>query len=133
MRLLHALYLLLPLSATVLATDASAQGKGKGAGDKRGAVIVQQGHVKKAKKVKVYTSDEAVDITRIVLHEQGYELVRVEQKQDVRIVYYRRGNMGRGKGKGPIMYMVIRPSSERIIIERAPSSLRVQINVQLGY
>jgi hypothetical protein len=125
--------ILLPLAVAVLATDADAQGKGKGNDDKHRHVVVQQGHGKEPKKVKVHTSDEAVDITRVVLREQGYELVRVEQKRDVRIVYYRRGNMGRGKGKGPIMYMVIRPSSERIIIERAPSSVRMQINVRLGY
>jgi hypothetical protein len=96
-------------------------------------VIVQQGHGKRARVKKVHTSDEVVDVTRIVLREHGYELVRVEQRRDVRYVYYRRGNMGRGKGKGPIMFMVVRPSPERIIIERAPSPLLMQINVRLGY
>jgi hypothetical protein len=124
--------LLLPLAAAaVLATDVEAQGKGKGA--KHDHAVVQQGHDKRPKLKKVVTSDDAVDATRIVLREQGYELVRVEQRRDVRVVYYRRGNMGRGKGKGPIMYMVIRPSPDRIIIERAPSGVLMQINVRLGY
>jgi hypothetical protein len=125
--------LLLPIAAAVFATDAHAQGKGKGNGEKHDHVIVQQGHDKRAKAKRVVTSDEAVDATRIVLREHGYELVRVEQRRDTRIVYYRRGNMGRGKGKGPIMYMVVRPSPDRIIIERAPSPLLMQINVRLGY
>jgi hypothetical protein len=124
--------LLVPFAAVLLlATDAQAQGKGKGKGEKHDRVVVQQGHPKGHKR-KV-TSDDAVDVTRIVLREQGYELVRVEQRRDVRVVYYRRGNMGRGRGKGPIMYMIIRPSDDRIIIERAPSPLTVQINVRLGY
>jgi uncharacterized protein (UPF0548 family) len=126
--------LLLPLAATVLTTEVQAQGKGKGKDDKQGhVVVVQQGHAKRPKVKKVHTSDEAVDITRVVLREQGYELVRVEQRGDVRVVYYRRGNMGRGRGKGPIMYMIVRPSPERMIIERAPSAVLVQINVRLGY
>jgi hypothetical protein len=129
--MLHTSHLfLLCFAAVVLATEVEAQGKGKG--DKHGHAIVQQGHERRAK-VKKVTSDEAVDVTRIVLREQGYNLVRVERRRDVRIVYYRRGNMGRGKGKGPIMYMVVRPSPDRIIIERAPSSLLMQINVRLGY
>jgi hypothetical protein len=118
------------LVTATLATGVEAQGKGKG--DKH-RVVVQQGHGKRPKFKKVVTSDEAVDVTRIVLREQGYDLVRVEQRRDVRVVYYRRGNMGRGRGKGPIMYMIVRPSPDRIIIERAPSSLLMQINVRLGY
>jgi len=127
--------LLLPVAAAaLLATPVDAQGKAKGKDDKHGhVVVVQQGHPKGPKAKKVHTSDEAVDITRVVLREQGYELVRVERRADVRVVYYRRGNMGRGRGKGPIMYMIVRPSRDRIIIERAPSALQVQINVRLGY
>jgi hypothetical protein len=119
------------LAAVALAGEVEAQGKGKG--DKHDRVIVPQGHAKRAKVRRVVTSDEAVDVTRDVLREQGYELVRVERRRDVRVVYYRRGNMGRGKGKGPIMYMVVRPSPDRVIIERAPSPLLLQINVRLGY
>jgi hypothetical protein len=124
--------LLLPLAVAVAAGEVEAQGKGKG--EKHGHGIVQQGHPKGGPKVKkVWTSDEAVDITRSVLRDQGYEVVRIERRGDVRYVYYRRGNMGRGRGKGPVVYMIVRPASDRIIIERAPSSLSVQINVRLGY
>jgi hypothetical protein len=125
------LLLFLPLAAVTLATEVGAQGKGKG--DKHGHVIVQQGHGKRPKHRKVVTSDEAVDVTRLVLREQGYDFVRVERRRDVQVVYYRRGNMGRGRGKGPLMYMIVRPSPDRIIIERAPRPLLMQINVRLGY
>ncbi len=125
---------LLPLAAAVFATELEAQGKGRSdRGDKHDHVIVQQGHHGKRPKVKVRRVDDAVDVTRLVLREQGYDLVRIEQRRDARVVYYRRGNMGRGRGKGPIMYMILRPSADRIIVERAPSPLTVQINVRLGY
>lgn len=125
--------LLIPLVAAAFTTSADAQGRGKDHDDKHRAVVVPQGHPRKDKKHKVYTSDEAVDITRIVLREQGFELVRVERRGDVRVVYYRRGNMGRGRGKGPLMQMIVRPARERIVIERAPQSVLVQIHVRLGY
>ena len=127
-------FLVLPLMAAALATELEAQGKGKGRDEKSDrAAVSPQGHAKRPKQRKIHTSDEAVDVTRVVLREQGYELVRVEQRGDVRVVYYRRGNMGRGRGKGPVMYMIVRPARERIIIERAPSGITAQINIRLGY
>jgi uncharacterized protein (UPF0548 family) len=125
--------LLVLLIAAVLATPASAQGRGKDHDDRHRAGVVQQGHANKDAKHKVHTSDDAVDVARIVLREQGYDFVRVERRGTTRVVYYRRGNMGRGRGKGPLMYMVVRPARERIIIERAPRPLLAQINVRLGY
>jgi hypothetical protein len=48
-------------------------------------------------------------------------------------VYYRRGNMGRGKGKGPIEKIVIRPEPDRVVFVSAPPrGLMVDINVRLG-
>ena len=128
--------LILPVVIATLATELGAQGRGKNdekRGDRHGPVVVQQGHPSRPKYRKVRNSDEAVDVTRIVLREQGYDVVRIERRRDARIVYYRRGNMGRGRGKGPIMYMVVRPARDRIIVERAPSPLLMQINVRLGY
>ena len=127
------LIVVLPLILCALAGEAEAQGKGNRESSQRRTVVVQQGHAKRPKHKKVHTSDEAVDVTRIVLREQGYELVRVEQRGDVRVVYFRRGNMGRGRGKGPISYMIVRPATDRIVIERAPSTILAQINIRLGY
>jgi hypothetical protein len=122
--------LLLPLAIAGFATEAEAQGRGRD--NKPDVIIVQKGHGR-PKHRRVRTSDEAVDATRIVLREQGYDVVRVERRRDVRVIYYRRGNMGRGRGKGPIMHMIVRPSRDRFIIERAPRPLLMQINVRLGY
>ena len=126
-------FLMLPLVAAALASDLKAQGKGRDHDRKSDQVVIVQQGGKRPKHRKVHTSDEAVDVTRVVLREHGYELVRVEQRGDVRVVYYRRGNMGRGRGKGPITYMIVRPARERVVIERAPSTITAQINIRLGY
>ena len=98
--------------ATVAATPAQAQGKGKG---------------------KHYTvsSDKAMDVTRVVLQRQGYEVVRVVREGETQVVYYRRGNNGRGKGKGPMERMVIRTVERRVVFEEAPSAILVDIDFQL--
>ena len=98
--------------ATMTATPAHAQGKGKG---------------------KHYTvsSDKAMDVTRVVLQRQGYEVVRVVRERETQVVYYRRGNNGRGKGKGPMERMVIRTVERRVVFEEAPSAILVDIDFQL--
>ena len=102
-----------------------AQGKGHGAEGKH----VPPGHAKK----KVVTADQAIVVTREVLVSHGYEIVRVETVQATRVVYYRRGNMGRGKGKGPIERIVIRPEPDRVIfVSPPPRGLMIDINVRLG-
>jgi hypothetical protein len=121
------------IAGALLATDLQAQGRGRGHDDKPDRVVIVQQGAKRPKHRKIHTSDDAVDVTRVVLREQGYQLVRIERRGDTRVVYYRRGNMGRGRGKGPIMYMIVRPARERIVIERAPSGLTAQINIRLGY
>ena len=109
------------LLALLLAGPAAAQGKsGKAKG--------HDGHGKKPK----VTTDHAVVQTREVLVARGYEVVRVENDGPVRAVYYRRGNNGRGRGKGPVEVMYIRPSNDVVVIERAPSGVSVDINVRLG-
>ena len=105
--------------------EAMAQGKGNGA--KSGHV--PPGHAKK----KVVTADEAIVVTRQVLVSHGYEVVRIELVQGSRVVYYRRGNMGRGKGKGPIEKIVIRPEPDRVVfVSQPPKGLMIDINLRLG-
>ncbi len=102
-----------------------AQGKGHG---NRGE-HVPPGQAKK----KVVTADQAIVATRQVLVSHGYEIVRVETFRTTRVVYYRRGNMGRGKGKGPIEQIVIRPEPDRVVfVSPPPRGLMVDINVRLG-
>lgn len=102
-----------------------AQGKGHGSkGDH-----VPPGQAKK----RVVTADQAIVATREVLISHGYEIVRVETVQMTRVVYYRRGNMGRGRGKGPIERIVIRPEPDRVIfVSPPPRGLMIDINVRLG-
>ena len=102
-----------------------AQGKGHGNHDDCG----EHGHGKK----KVVTADQAIVVTRDVLVSHGYEIVRVETVRTTRVVYYRRGNMGRGRGKGPIERIVIRPEPDRVVfVSPPPRGLMVDINVRLG-
>jgi hypothetical protein len=92
------------------------------------------GHVPPGQaKKKVVTADQAIVATREVLVSHGYEVVRVELVQGTRVVYYRRGNMGRGKGKGPIEKIVIRPEPDRVIfVSQPPRGLMIDINLRLG-
>lgn len=109
------------------ATDASAQNTARG-----GKPDSPPGLQEKKKKKEAVTPDRAVEVTRLVLEEQGYLLVRVEHVDGARVVYYRRGNNGRGRGRGPVEKMVIRPAPDRIIIEAAPQSVLLQVNIRLG-
>jgi len=97
-----------------------------------GAIAVPAAAQGKAKyKHYTVTSDRAVTVTRTVLVRQGYAVVRVERVGPTHIVYYRRGNMGRGKGKGPIQRMVIRTVRDRVVFEETEPSVLVDIDVRL--
>jgi hypothetical protein len=97
---------------TVAAAPAHAQGKGK------------------AKHYAV-SSDRAVVVTRDVLVRQGYDVVRIERVGATQVVYYRAGNHGRGRGKGPVERMVIRTIDRRVVFEDAPPAVMVDIDVNL--
>jgi hypothetical protein len=77
------------------------------------------------------TGDRAVIVTRTVLGERGYKVVRVQQVGPTRVVYYRRGNMGRGKGWGPVRRLVIRTVRDRVVFEEAEPEVLVDIDVKL--
>ena len=110
-RLLAALITLLALG-TMAAAPAHAQGKGQ------------------AKHYAV-SSDRAMSVTRAVLERQGFEVVRVVRSEDAQVIYYRAGNHGRGRGKGPIERMVIRTVERRIVFEDTPSGILVDIDLNL--
>ncbi len=88
-----------------------------------------QGHGHK-KEFEVAPS-RAVSVTREVLGRQGYEVMRIETAGDDQVVYYRRGNRGRGKGKGPPMKMIIRRVENRVVFVDTPDAVLVDINVRL--
>jgi hypothetical protein len=106
--------LALILGALAISTPAQAQGKGKD-------------------KDKHYTvsSDRAVSVTRTVLVRQGFDVVRIERVGATQVVYYRAGNHGRGKGKGPVEKMIIRTVDRRVVFEDVPPAVMVDIDVNL--
>jgi hypothetical protein len=100
------------LALAVSIAPAHAQGKGK---DKHYAV----------------SNDRAVTVTRNVLVRQGYDVVRIERVGATQVVYYRAGNRGRGRGKGPVEKMIIRTVERRIVFENTPPAIMVDIDVNL--
>ena len=83
------------------------------------------------KKEFVVAPDRAISVTRDVLGKQGFEVVRIEVVGNDRVIYYRRGNMGRGKGKGPIVKMIVRRVENRIVFLDTPDAILVDINLRL--
>jgi hypothetical protein len=84
------------------------------------------------KHVKVISASEGVVIAREILVKHGYEVVRVDIVEDTRVIYYRVGNRGRGKGKGRLQKIVVIREPERIVFLDAPRTVQVDINVRLG-
>ena len=93
------------------------------------APLSAQGHG--PKKEFVIAPNRAMSVTRDVLVRQGYEVIRIETVKNDQIVYYRRGNMGKGKGKGPPMKLVIRHVENRVVFVDTPDAVLVDINVRL--
>ena len=77
------------------------------------------------------TSDRAIVVTREVLVRQGFEVIRIEERGPDHIVWYRAGNRGRGKGKGPPVKMVVHREADRVIFVDTPSAILVDIDVRL--
>jgi len=77
------------------------------------------------------TNDRALVVTREVLVKQGYDVVRVERGGPDIVVWYRAGNRGRGKGKGPPVRMVIHRTEDRVVFLQAPSAILVDIDLKL--
>lgn len=110
----------LALSFTVTATS-HAQGRG------------HQDKIPPGQAKKMVTMDHATDVTRQVLGDHGYKVVRVDVVNGTRVVYFRRGSHGKGHGWGPMERIVIRPGRERIVFDEAPSPVLLDINVKLGF
>jgi hypothetical protein len=83
------------------------------------------------KKEFAVAPDRAISVTREVLVRQGFEVVRIQIVGNDRVIYYRRGNMGRGKGKGPLVKMIVRRVENRVVFVDTPDAILVDINVRL--
>lgn len=118
--LVNSVLVALALSITVAA---SSQAQGRGHQDK-----VPPGQAK-----KMVSMDRATDVTREVLADHGYRVVRVEVIKGARVVYFRRGSHGHGHGLGPMERIVIRPSRERFVFDEAPKTVLADINIKLGF
>ncbi len=105
--------------AAVGYAPAEAQGRGRGQG------------AAKPKKAGI-SFELAITATRDVLGEKGFDVVRIEEDGDIQIVYYRRGNRGRGRGRGPVERFVIRKTDGQVQVEDAPDDIRVSIEIKLG-
>ncbi len=77
------------------------------------------------------TQDRALAVTRAVLIQQGFVVVRVEAVGPTQVVYYRRGNQGKGKGKGKLEKLIIRQEADRILFVATPSAILVAIDLRL--
>lgn len=118
-------YRVVALAAFFIAASASpamAQGRGRGASNG-----LPPGQAK-----KVVTPSQAVVVSRDVLVMHGFEIVRVETIKTGQVIYYRRGNHGRGRGLGPVEKMIVRPSGSTVIVESAPKNVLLDIRVRLG-
>jgi len=95
------------------------------------AVLPLHAQGRKPKKEFVVAPDRAISVTREVLVHQGFEVVRIETVRNDQVIYYRRGNMGRGKGKGPLVKMIVRRVENRVVFVNTPNGILVDINLRL--
>ena len=122
-------FLTLTLGFSLLVVgSAGAQGKSHGHGG--GPKGMPPGQAKKAVTVR-----DGVSSARVVLEEKGYTVWRVEPSGTSQVVYYYRGNNGRGRGHGPLEKIYIRPPKERdrIVVEGPSRTLVLAIQARLGF
>ena len=115
-------------SAGLWAAGSTAQAQGNSRGNGKPA----SGSPSKGK-VKYVSTNDAIIVAREILVKHGYEVVRVDIVEDTRVIYYRLGNRGRGRGKGRLQKIVVRREPERIVFIDAPRPVLVDINVRLGF
>jgi len=110
------------------ASPALAQGKG----NKNAAKPSAQRSLPPGQAKKQVTPAQGVVVAREVLVSNGYTVVRVEQAGANQVIYYRRGNNGRGRGLGPVEKMVVRPAGSIVAFDAAPAKVLVDIKIRLG-
>ena len=81
---------------------------------------------------KHVTIVQGVTVTREVLLANGFQIVRVAPSGASRIIYYRRGNMGNGRGLGPVQQLIVVPAGDVVRFQSVPQSLLTTILNRLG-
>jgi hypothetical protein len=144
-----------------VALPAHAQGKGKGAEKKaekearpvivrtsNGDVITDKKTAKAIDKAvkedekrdrkiekearKHVTPGQAVIVTRDVLVANGFQVTNVVPSGATQVIYYRRGNMGKGRGLGPIQKIYVVPAGDVVSFQSVPQPLLATILRRLG-
>jgi hypothetical protein len=126
------------------------QGKGNGKGKEKPAVVTStsRGEVastlkadnrsKKADRVangpkaKHVSMRQAVSVTRDVLVANGYQVTQVLQSGSNQVIYFRRGNRGKGRGLGPVEKIVVVPAGQVVQFQSVPEPLLTTILRRLG-
>ena len=119
------------------AVPAQAQGKSKAKAEKKPdkpVVVTSKGEVVTNKKAvhKRVTTREAVFVTRDVLVANGYRIVNVAPSGTTQVIYFRRGNMGNGRGLGPVQKLYVIPNGEIVTFRSVPDPLLSAILRRLG-
>jgi hypothetical protein len=115
---------LVTVAILAAASVSPAVAQGRGHGESKG---LPPGQAK-----KLVTPGQAVVVSRDVLVSHGFQVVRVETIKTGQIIYYRRGNNGRGRGLGPVEKMIVRPSGSTVVFESVPDKVLIDIRVRLG-
>ena len=122
------------IAATLIAVALPAQGQGKGKGKgaekkaEKAVVVTSKGEVAR----KHVTMSQAVVVTRDVLVNNGYQIVNVVPSGTTQVIYYRRGNMGKGRGLGPVQKIYVVPSGDVVRFTSVPDPLLTTILRRLG-
>jgi hypothetical protein len=125
----------------VVAMPALAQGKSQAKGaqkkSEKTVVVTSKGEVVSDKKVdkaarKRVTTSQAIVVTRDVLVANGYRVINVAPSGTTQVIYYRRGNMGNGRGLGPIQKIYVVPNGEIVTFRSVPDPLLSTILRRLG-
>ena len=97
--------------------------------------VTQVTTVQRVQPVKVkkhVTTVQAVTVTRDVLVSNGFQVVNVVPSGTSQVIYYRRGNMGNGRGLGPVERIVVVPSGQVVQFQSVPPTLLSVILNRLG-
>jgi hypothetical protein len=126
------------------------QGKGNGKGKEKPAVVTSTSRgevastlkadnrsekadrVANGPKAKHVSMRQAVSVTRDVLVANGYQVTQVLQSGSNQVIYFRRGNRGKGRGLGPVEKIVVVPAGQVVQFQSVPEPLLTTILRRLG-